>query len=69
LIPEDKLTIETPELIPLEYRLAGIGSRFLAQAIDSLVLLLIYFFLGLVGTALLYAWRSQLAVSGPVPAT
>jgi uncharacterized RDD family membrane protein YckC len=64
LIPEDKLTIETPELIPLEYRLAGIGSRFLAQAIDSLVLLAIYLLLGLVGTAFLYAWRSQLAGTG-----
>jgi uncharacterized RDD family membrane protein YckC len=33
----DKLTIETPELIPLEYPLAGVGSRFLALALDSLI--------------------------------
>jgi uncharacterized RDD family membrane protein YckC len=33
----DKLTIETPELIPLELPLAGIGSRFLAAAVDSLI--------------------------------
>ncbi len=33
----DKLTIETPELIPLEYPLAGIGSRFLALAFDTLI--------------------------------
>jgi len=34
---QDKLTIETPELIPLEFPLAGIGSRFLAIAVDSLI--------------------------------
>ncbi len=33
----DKLTIETPELIPLEFPLAGIGSRFLAVAMDTLI--------------------------------
>ncbi|HLK34387.1 MAG TPA: RDD family protein [Terriglobales bacterium] len=32
----DKLTIETPEQIPLEFPLAGIGSRFLAIALDTL---------------------------------
>ena len=30
-----KLIIETPELIPLEFTLAGVGSRFLAVAIDT----------------------------------
>jgi uncharacterized RDD family membrane protein YckC len=33
----DKLTIETPEQIPLEFPLAGIGSRFLALALDTLI--------------------------------
>lgn len=33
----DKLTIETPEQTPLEFPLAGIGSRFLALALDSLI--------------------------------
>ncbi len=33
----DKLTIETPEQTPLEFPLAGIGSRFLALAIDTLI--------------------------------
>jgi uncharacterized RDD family membrane protein YckC len=33
----DKLTIDTPELIALELPLAGIGSRFLALALDSLL--------------------------------
>ncbi len=34
---DDKLTIETPEQTPLEFPLAGIGSRFLALAIDTLI--------------------------------
>lgn len=33
----DHLTIETPEQIPLEFLLAGIGSRFLALAVDTLL--------------------------------
>jgi uncharacterized RDD family membrane protein YckC len=33
----DKLTIETPEQIALEFPLAGIGSRFLAFFVDSLI--------------------------------
>jgi uncharacterized RDD family membrane protein YckC len=33
----DKLTIETPEQTTLEFPLAGIGSRFLALALDTLV--------------------------------
>jgi uncharacterized RDD family membrane protein YckC len=31
----DNLLIETPEQIPLEFALAGIGSRFLALAVDT----------------------------------
>jgi uncharacterized RDD family membrane protein YckC len=33
----DKHTIETPEQMPLEFAIAGIGSRFLALAIDTLI--------------------------------
>jgi uncharacterized RDD family membrane protein YckC len=33
----DQLAIDTPEQIPLEFPLAGIGSRFLALAIDTLI--------------------------------
>src|SRR5215472_11659011 len=33
----DHLIIETPEQIPLRFLLAGIGSRFLALALDSLI--------------------------------
>ncbi len=64
MIPEDKLTIETPEQIPLEFPLAGIGSRFLAQVIDTFVLLGIYLSVGLIGAALLYAGRRLLADAG-----
>jgi uncharacterized RDD family membrane protein YckC len=37
----EKLTIETPEQIALEYPLAGIGSRFMAFVYDSLIQLII----------------------------
>lgn len=47
----DKLTIDTPEQIALELPLAGIGSRFLALAFDTLL----QFILGFVGFLLL-AW-------------
>lgn len=33
----EKLTIETPEQVALEFPLAGIGSRFLAVAVDTLI--------------------------------
>ena len=35
--PIEKLTIDTPEQISLEYPLAGLGSRFLALVLDSLL--------------------------------
>jgi uncharacterized RDD family membrane protein YckC len=37
----DKLTIETPEQTVLEFEIAGIGSRFLALAFDTLIQILI----------------------------
>lgn len=42
LVPSEKLSIETPEHTDLEFDLAGIGSRFLAFAIDSLLQFIIY---------------------------
>jgi uncharacterized RDD family membrane protein YckC len=36
-VPMDNLVIDTPEQIPLEFPLAGIGSRFLALALDTLI--------------------------------
>lgn len=44
----DKLTIETPEQTALEFPLAGIGSRFLAIALDTLLQLAAYTAIGLV---------------------
>jgi uncharacterized RDD family membrane protein YckC len=37
LAAPDKLTIDTPEQIALEFTLAGAGSRFLALALDTLI--------------------------------
>jgi uncharacterized RDD family membrane protein YckC len=39
----DKLTIETPEQTALEFAVAGIGSRFLALALDTLIQMLVGF--------------------------
>lgn len=46
----DKLTIETPEQTALEFAVAGIGSRFLALAIDTLIQMLVGFVVGLGGS-------------------
>ena len=48
----DKLTIETPEQIPLEFPLAGIGSRFLAIALDMLIQTLAFLLVIFVGELL-----------------
>jgi uncharacterized RDD family membrane protein YckC len=34
----DKLIIDTPEQVPLEFVLAGVGSRFMAAFLDSIIL-------------------------------
>ena len=39
----DKLIIDTPEQVHLEFTLAGIGSRFMALLIDTLLQALVYF--------------------------
>jgi uncharacterized RDD family membrane protein YckC len=38
----DKLTIDTPEQVHLEFSLAGIGSRFMATLLDSILQFLLY---------------------------
>ncbi len=48
----DSLRIETPENVAFEYTLAGIGSRFLAAAVDTLIILALLF---LVNSVLLLA--------------
>src|SRR5438105_14678618 len=37
----DDLIISTPERVAFQYEIAGIGSRFLAQVVDSLVIMVI----------------------------
>lgn len=49
----DQLSIETPEQVALEFPLAGVGSRFLALAIDTLVQGAV---MGLALLAVLGAW-------------
>ncbi len=44
----DQLRIDTPEQIALELPLAGIGSRFLALAIDTLIQIALYMLIGIV---------------------
>ena len=44
----DQLRIETPEQIALELPLAGIGSRFLAVTLDTLIQFLLYLLAGIV---------------------
>jgi uncharacterized RDD family membrane protein YckC len=48
----DKLTIETPEQTALDFQVAGIGSRFLAVAIDLLIQSLVGFVVGFGGLML-----------------
>jgi uncharacterized RDD family membrane protein YckC len=55
----DKLTIETPEQTALEFPLAGIGSRFLAVALDTLLQVAAYVVLVLIA--------SLLSISGVLP--
>ncbi len=50
----EKLTIDTPEQIALEFPLAGAGSRFLALAIDSLIQIGGLLGLGLLGLGALW---------------
>ena len=51
----DQLKIDTPEQIALELPLAGIGSRFLAIAIDTLIQFALYLITGIIFLILLPA--------------
>ncbi len=44
----EKLIIDTPEQIALEFPLAGAGSRFLALTIDTLIQIVVFLVLGLI---------------------
>lgn len=56
--PLDKLTIDTPEQTPLEFPLAGIGSRFVAMAADTAIQVIVGFVLGLAAILSVPAFRS-----------
>ncbi len=56
----EKLIIETPEQTSIEFPLAGIGSRFIAVLIDSLIQFAILLVLGLMLVGLGYGFRNQL---------
>jgi uncharacterized RDD family membrane protein YckC len=58
----DRLDIDTPEQIALELPLAGIGSRFLALATDSLLQLAFVLVLFIIGAVVSFGYRE--AVSG-----
>jgi uncharacterized RDD family membrane protein YckC len=57
----DKLTIDTPEQTALDFAIAGIGSRFLALALDTLIQMLVGFIVGIGGSILF----GLLAVTSP----
>ena len=62
---DDNLTIETPEQTDLEFPIAGIGSRFLAIAFDTILQFAVF-----IGLLLLSGLLSSLAfVSGSTAAT
>jgi uncharacterized RDD family membrane protein YckC len=54
----DKLTIETPEQTSLEFPLAGIGSRFLAIAADTLLQIAAFWVLIMVWAILRFSFAS-----------
>jgi len=56
----DKLTIDTPEQIAIEFPLAGIGSRFLAIVFDILVQFIAYVVLALVAFIVLGGQMSRI---------
>lgn len=51
-MPSDKLIIDTPEQVHLEFVLAGIGSRFMATFLDVLIEIALYALLIVVSLAL-----------------
>ena len=55
----DDLVISTPERVAFQYEIAGIGSRFLAQVVDTLVIMVI-----LIGITILAASLGGISGSG-----
>jgi len=66
----DKLTIDTPEQISLEYEIAGLGSRFMALFVDLIIQVLIiivlwflFFLMGISVTGLLSGESGKWAIA------
>lgn len=55
---QEEYTIDTPENVSFGYEIAGIGSRFLAGLIDSLIIGVVLFFLNIV-LAALFEWTNM----------
>jgi uncharacterized RDD family membrane protein YckC len=53
----DKLTIDTPEQVHLEFVLAGVGSRFMAAFLDTLIQVLLYAVILAIGLAFAFAGK------------
>ena len=54
-LPEETLDIQTPENVAFDYQVAGIGSRFLASLVDTLIVGVLQFVVLLVLVAVLNA--------------
>jgi uncharacterized RDD family membrane protein YckC len=61
----EKLTIDTPEQIPLEFALAGVGSRFLALAFDTLLQAIAVTMLVIIGVLLRFVAAASWPAIGP----
>jgi uncharacterized RDD family membrane protein YckC len=55
IVATDKLTIDTPEQVHLEFVLAGIGSRFMAAFLDAVIELIVY--LIVIFSAIFSSWK------------
>jgi uncharacterized RDD family membrane protein YckC len=62
----NQLTIETPEQVELEYQIAGIGSRFMAFAIDTLYEILLFTILGLAMAFVIPSLERYIPKVGPM---
>jgi len=60
----DQLTIETPEQTSLDFTVAGIGSRFLALALDTLIQIAVGIVVGIAGMITLGATAAFASSSG-----
>jgi len=63
MVATDKLIIETPEQVHLEFVLAGIGSRFMAVLLDTLIQALLFLILFL-AVGLAFDFRPVSALKG-----